>query len=65
MLGEDHLYTGFVMCGRRQGWNNLTMRWRRVVYNLLKQEVLLLQQEVLVMHWQRFVCDYLRLQRAE
>jgi hypothetical protein len=65
MLGEDHLYTGVVMCGRRQGFHNLTMRWRRVVYNLLKQEVLLLQQEVLVMHWQRFVCDYLRLQRAE
>ena len=41
MPGEDHVYMGSVMCGRRQGFRNF------------------------VMHWQRFVRDYLRLERAE
>ena len=42
MLGEDHLYAGVVMCRRRQGEHNLTMRWRRFVY-------------LLAMRWRRFV----------
>ena len=64
MPGEDHVYTGVMMCGRRQGFRNFVMPWRRFVYHLREQAVLLLRQEILVMHWQRFVRDYLRLQRS-
>jgi hypothetical protein len=65
MPGENHVYTGIVMCGQRQGFRNFMMHWRRFVYHLRRQAVLLLRQEILVMHWQRFVRDYLRLERAE
>ena len=29
MPGEDHVYMGSVMCGRRQGFRNFVMHWRR------------------------------------
>ena len=57
MPGENHVHTGIVMCGQRQDVRNFVMHWCDFMDNLLKQEILM-------MHWQCVVGDYLRLQRS-